>query len=284
MIVYTIYFNNTGSGTAANVWVNDTIPDQTTFRRSSHTIFSSSGGRITWRFVDVAPGPHFLTVNVSVDDQATVGSPLRNEVNLSYQDANGDVIDVQLAAVTAEVTDGVAPPPVEPPAVQANWIWLIVLALLLVLLAMWLFVARKFYGLGVKVKARIDEMFLLHRSGELIRHHSRSLRPEVDSDVLSAMLVAVQSFVKESFNFRAGDLEELKFGDQKIILMHGLHVILAAVVAGRYSQRIVPRMRQSLGEIESRFGPALEDWSGLTEDLPQIDDVLSKLFEDKAGK
>jgi OOP family OmpA-OmpF porin len=144
---------------------------------------------------------------------------------------------------------------------------------------MWLFVGRKFYGLGIKDKARIDELFLLHRSGELIRHHSRSLRVDVDSDVLSAMLVAVQNFVKESFNFRAGDLEELKFGDQKIMLIHGEHVILAAVVAGPFPQRLEPGMRDG---IESRFGSSLEDWSGITEDLPEVDDILSGVFDAKA--
>ncbi|HLE45539.1 MAG TPA: hypothetical protein VI915_00910, partial [Thermoplasmata archaeon] len=45
----------------------------------------------------------------------------------------------------------------------------------------------------------IEDIFLLHRSGLLLKHYTRRLRPNVDSDVLSGMLVAVQDFIKDSF-------------------------------------------------------------------------------------
>ena len=279
-IVYTIFYNNTGHGVAKNVWINDTIPDGTVYRQSSEAFAASAGWRITWHFINVAPGNHSMTLTVRVDEEAVVGSNLENAVDLIFEDANGNYIDKLYDAISAKVMDGVENPQT---FLQVYSVWVIVAILLITLACMWLFVGRKFYGLGVKDKARIDELFLLHRSGELIRHHSRSLRVDVDSDVLSAMLVAVQNFVKESFNFRAGDLEELKFGDQKIMLIHGEHVILAAVVAGPFPQRLEPGMRAALDEIESRFGSSLDDWSGLTEDLPQVDDILSTVFDAKAG-
>ena len=278
-ITYTIYYNNTAHGIAKNVWINDTIPDETAFWRSSEQYVASSGGRITWHFVDVTPGNHNMTVTLRVDEQAVPDSNLENTVDLIYEDGNGNYIDRLYDEITAKVVDGTVGPPT---FLQVYFVWVLVIILLITLACMWLFVGRKFYGLGIKDKARIDELFLLHRSGELIRHHSRSLRVDVDSDVLSAMLVAVQNFVKESFNFRAGDLEELKFGDQKIMLIHGEHVILAAVVAGPFPQRLEPGMRAALEEVESRFGSSLEDWSGLTEDLPEVDDVLSGVFDAKA--
>jgi len=279
-ITYTIFYNNTGHGAAKNVWINDTIPDETAFWRSDEQYVATSGVRITWHFVDVARGDHDMTVTLKVDNQATAGSTLENMVDLIYEDGNGNYIDRLHDDIVAKVIDGVDGPP---NFFQAYSVWLLVIILLITLACMWLFVGRKFYGLGIKEKARIDELFLLHRSGELIRHHSRSLRADVDSDVLSAMLVAVQNFVKESFNFRAGDLEELKFGNQKITLIHGEHVILAAVVAGPFPQRLEPGMRTALEEIESRFGSSLEDWSGITEDLPEVDDILSGVFDTKAG-
>jgi uncharacterized repeat protein (TIGR01451 family) len=279
-ITYTIFYNNTGHGNAKNVWINDTIPDETVFWRSSQQYIASSGGRITWHFTEVAPGNHNMTVTLRVDNQAAVGSILDNTIDLIYEDGNGNYIDRLFDACTAKVVDGTGD---QPTFLQNYMVWLLVAILLIILACMWLFVGRKFYGFGVKDKARIDELFLLHRSGELIRHHSRSLRVDVDSDVLSGMLVAVQNFVKESFNFRAGDLEELKFGNQKIMLIHGEHVILAAVVAGPFPQRLEPGMRAAMDEIESRFGSSLDDWSGLTEDLPQVDDILSDVFDAKAG-
>ena len=280
LIVYTIFFNNTGNGTAGSVWINDTIPELAEFKSSSDQYVGSSGVRFTWRFGAVAPGSHSMTVTVRVDGQAAVDSLLLNSVEMQYEDANGNFVGQGSISVSAQVIDGTDNNPNgNPPTLFTNLLWILVIILVVVLTALWLFVSRKFYGLGIKNKARIDELFLLHRSGELIRHHSRSLRPDVDSDVLSAMLVAVQNFVKESFKFRAGDLEELKFGDQKIVLINGQHVIIAAVVSGPFPQRKVPAMRRALDNIEGRFGLRLEEWSGLTEDLPQIDDILSRVFQ-----
>ncbi len=37
----------------------------------------------------------------------------------------------------------------------------------------------------------IEDVFLLHRSGVLIRHLSRRLKPHVDSDILTGMLRTV---------------------------------------------------------------------------------------------
>ncbi len=282
-ITYTIFYNNTGSGTSANVWINDTIPEGTVFYRSSEQYIYSSGVKFTWHFTNVAPGSYNMTVTVSVETTTIVGTNLTNLIQLSYDDANRNSIDKMSMQTLTEVLDGVQPPPPDIPTNPESLLWAAVVSLIAILLLLWLFVARKFYGLGIKNKAMISELFLLHRSGELIRHHSRNLRPNVDSDLLSAMLVAVQNFVKESFNFREGDLEELKFGDEKIILIHGQHVILAAVIDGPFPQRKVPVMRKSLEEIDNRFGPVLDKWSGLTEDLPKIDDVLSNVFEEKAG-
>ena len=279
-ITYTIFYNNTGTGIARNVWMNVTIPDDTVLWGSSEQYAASSGRKFTWHFLDVPPGEHQMTVTLSVDARAEVGSQIDNYIDMIYEDANGNYIDRLMTDISAEVVNGETTD--DKPPVQADYLWPIVLVLLATLAVMWLFVGRKFYGLGVKDKARIDELFLLHRSGELIRHHSRSLRADVDSDVLSAMLVAVQNFVKESFNFRAGDLEELKFGNQKIMLIHGEHVILAAVIAGPFPQRLVPGMRSALEEVETRFGSSLDDWSGMTEDLPKIDDILSKVFDSRA--
>lgn len=280
-ISYTIYYNNSGTGNASDVWINDTIPDVTVFYKSSEIPVGSSGSKLVFHFVDVAPGPHSMTVNVTVEQRAKTGNMLVNTVRMSYQDANKNLIDIQTVQTTAVVVDGTTTDGNQ--SNQTNALWVLIVSLLVILALMWLFVARKFYGLGLKNKARIDELFLLHRSGELIRHHSRSLRAEVDSDVLSAMLVAVQNFVRESFNFRAGDLEELKFGDEKIMLIHGEHVILAAVIDGPFPQRLAAPMREALDEIENRFGDSLDEWSGLTDDLPKIDDILSRVFGEKVA-
>lgn len=86
-ITYTIYFNNTGSSSAANVWINDTLPDYVTYQSSSDPYESFSGTTYSWHFTNVAPGSHSLTVTVLVDSYAPSGS-LVNWALLDYTAQN----------------------------------------------------------------------------------------------------------------------------------------------------------------------------------------------------
>ena len=61
-------------------------------------------------------------------------------------------------------------------------------------------------------RAIIDEVFLMYRDGRLIKHFTRRLKPDVDQDILSGMLTAVQEFVKDTFRGEEGELDQMKFG------------------------------------------------------------------------
>src|SRR5205809_155721 len=57
-------------------------------------------------------------------------------------------------------------------------------------------------GLGVYVtrRARLEELYLMHDSGMLIRHWSRTQGMVHDSDIMSGMLIVLQEFVRDSFD------------------------------------------------------------------------------------
>lgn len=87
-ITYTIYYNNSGNGTAAHVWVNDTIPIYTTFKDSSEPYESQQGLTYSWHFTDVGPGDHSFTITVTVNDTAPDGVLLTNWAFLNYTTEN----------------------------------------------------------------------------------------------------------------------------------------------------------------------------------------------------
>jgi uncharacterized repeat protein (TIGR01451 family) len=107
VITYTITYKNTGTGTAAHVWINDTIPADTTFVSSSPAYTSVSGDTYTWHFTSVAPGTKTITLKVRVDTGTTDGKKLYNKVTMDYTDANGHVYpqlwDSASVTVTAPV-------------------------------------------------------------------------------------------------------------------------------------------------------------------------------------
>src|SRR2546422_994317 len=62
--------------------------------------------------------------------------------------------------------------------------------------------------------AILEDVFLLnHKDGLLIKHETRRLRPDVDTDILSGMLTAVQAFVKDALRGDDyADLNEMTVG------------------------------------------------------------------------
>lgn len=258
--------DNLGQGLSAFVWLNVTLVGGLSVASASSAWASTTGLVYTWRLSDVGPGNHELRVLLSVD----TGTPQTDVVlvvGMSYTDANANVVGAAsdsagfqiLAAETPLQTWGIA-----------------ILVLLVAGLAS--FIGYRVYGLGSRDRGRILQLFLLHKSGLLIKHYTRSLHASLDSDILAAMLVAVQNFVKESFKFRPGALEEMTFGPHRILLAHGEHTILAALVAGKYLDRLKSVLRTGLEQLESEYGDRLRDWSGVVQEFDGLNELLDQVL------
>jgi len=86
LIVYTLYYNNTDTGMAKFVWVNDTLPAGVAYSSSSVPYNSVSGSTYGWAFTNVMPGAHAFTVSVQVSAATADGQVLRNTATLDYTD------------------------------------------------------------------------------------------------------------------------------------------------------------------------------------------------------
>jgi len=125
----------------------------------------------------------------------------------------------------------------------------------------------------------IDEIFYMSTDGRLIKHFTRRLKPDMDQDILSGMLVAVQDFIKDSFRGEEGGLEELKFGKFQIVLGRGKHTIIAALILGDDTKPFKPQIEKCLKDIETNHHEALETWDGevdkLTPSFRHINDLIA---------
>ena len=123
----------------------------------------------------------------------------------------------------------------------------------------------------------IEEVFLIHRSGLLLTHFSRTLKPERDRDMLVAMLTALQSFVQETFaSGPAWGLREMDFGEGRMILCRGGLSSLAVLVHGTAPRGLSRRVTRTLESVEERFGQAILNWDGLSEELAGADELIEK--------
>ncbi|MGQ0796673.1 MAG: OmpL47-type beta-barrel domain-containing protein, partial [Methanobacteriota archaeon] len=111
-------------------------------------------------------------------------------------------------------------------------------------------------------EATIDDVFLLYRDGLLIKHETRRLKPDIDTDILSGMLTAVQQFVKDSFRSEEGDLDELTFGQMHILIGRGKWVILAAMIQGDGTDAMMEQVKRCVQDIEDHQWDQLDGWDG----------------------
>jgi uncharacterized repeat protein (TIGR01451 family) len=90
-LVYTIVYENEGSGNATNVVIEDTLPADTTFVSATPSGYVKVGDTLTWTFALVEGNSNgTITITVTVDAGVADGTILRNNVTLNYEDQNGN--------------------------------------------------------------------------------------------------------------------------------------------------------------------------------------------------
>ena len=104
IVIYTIYFNNTGSAAAQRVWINDTLPNEVTYLGASVPPSSWNGQTYRWIFANVAPGVRSFTITVRINDPCT--SPvLVNWVFLNYTSQSGYKLEESRASANVIIPE-----------------------------------------------------------------------------------------------------------------------------------------------------------------------------------
>ena len=133
----------------------------------------------------------------------------------------------------------------------------------------------------------IEDVFLLHRSGVLLRHLTRRLKPHVDSDILTGMLRVVQEFVRDAFREgegeEEGELNEMGFGALKVSICGGEYVVLATVVRGERPAEMMGEMKAAIEDLEEKHRESLRDWDGHLSKVVFVDAFLRRLLDGAYG-
>jgi len=131
-----------------------------------------------------------------------------------------------------------------------------------------------------KQEAAIDDVFLLYRrDGVLIKHETRRLRPDVDTDILSGMLTAVQQFVKDSFHGdEEEELNEMTVGQMHILIGRGKWLVLAATLTGGDVESMTAQIQKCVDDMETHNWDRLEDWDGDMDITKALGPYLKKLI------
>ena len=123
---------------------------------------------------------------------------------------------------------------------------------------------------------KVTQLMLIYDNGLLIQHvKAKDVRAEIDPAIISAMLMAIKDFVTDSLlSAKKGALDELKYGDMKIVFLKGHRVFLVAVVEGFVAEAFKAKLRATVSDVESRYSEPLKNWDG---DCSSFDGVEVKM-------
>jgi PKD repeat protein len=150
-------------------------------------------------------------------------------------------------------------------------------------------------GIVYRKKSRFtaEEVFLIHSGGTLITHLTRNQQANVDDIIFSGMFTAVQEFIRDTFtgdrsNSAVSDadwaLDELKLGENKILIERSENTYLAVIFSGEGSKRLRRIVKKLLDKIETKYDRILPNWDGninLLAGTKQILSVLIKSIDDE---
>ena len=128
-------------------------------------------------------------------------------------------------------------------------------------------------------KTIIDEVFLIYRDGRLIKHFTRRIKPDVDQDILSGMLTAVQDFIRDSFRGESGDLNHMQFGRFQLLMGNGRFITVAAVLMGDEIEPFRPQIIKAIDQMEADYEVILRDWDGDVEQLNVLGRYIMDLID-----
>ena len=126
-------------------------------------------------------------------------------------------------------------------------------------------------------KYKVEELYYIYKDGRLIRNIS-AVEVKTDSEIMSGMLTAINDFVQDSFNTE-GDLGDIGYGNNKIILQRGNNSYLAAVIYGEVDNYFKGKMINAVRAIE-KGNPSMLSWNGDSQSIGNIKPNLKPIIDE----
>ena len=131
---------------------------------------------------------------------------------------------------------------------------------------------------------RVEHVYLIERdTGILIKQLSDSSAQALDSDAVSAMFSAIESFVNDSFSGEQGDrLTDLKVGERNVWVGHGPKLMLACVIFGDAPESLKADLRETLDQIRVAYASELNQANAGELLLADVDNYLHPILQSEA--
>jgi len=128
---------------------------------------------------------------------------------------------------------------------------------------------------------RVEQVFLIHKqSGLILQHIVASKVSTQDPSLVSAMLTAIQDFVRDSFEVQKHEgLHTLEFGELTIWIEEGPTAVLAGIIRGNAPEQLRIIFKNTLEKIHLKLGRKIENFSGDTQQFVASKPYLENCLE-----
>ena len=270
---FQVNFTNAGSGSAAALWVNVSLPSEFTYvTDNAAAIGGVRSGTYTFSFANVAPGAYSFNMTASARGGATDGIFAVTNFTLDPTDHDGAPLGRSTRSLAIRLT--------APGTAATGWSWWWLLALALGLGGLLFAVGRRRLS-----AVNVEQVFVADRAGLLIAHRATSLIPYEDEDIVIGMFKVVQDFVRDAFSQgRQEEMRAVEFGERKILIERGRSHSVVVVYSGSDHGKLADGVREVSSEIEERFGKTLADWDGDAEAVRDITLLLPKVWKHRGRR
>ena len=130
---------------------------------------------------------------------------------------------------------------------------------------------------------RVEQVFLIDKhSGLMLQHVVAPLVSAQDPSLVSAMLSAIQDFVKDSFDVRKHEsLHTLEFGELTIWIEEGPTSVLAGIIRGNAPEELRFVFKNTIEKIHIKLGKEIHNFSGDTESFAASQPYLQACLESR---
>ena len=128
---------------------------------------------------------------------------------------------------------------------------------------------------------RVEEVFLIQPgSGLLMGYAAHPEAVTEDSDAVSAMLSAIQDFVRDSFaEDKKSGLETVELGEHVLWVVAGPQTILACAIRGIAPLSLRTKLQEVLEKIHIDYKEELQTFEGDRDSMGQVDEDLATCLE-----
>ena len=163
-------------------------------------------------------------------------------------------------------------------------LWFLILVIIIIVILLGFAFRRRYVG-----DYEIEKILWIYKGQPLVFVPFKIIQPQTDNDMVTRMLSIILNFSKNAMkdneiNKTQNEFQEIKVGEEKILMRLGRSTLLATVFKGTSGKRLYFRSSQAIKALEKQYESELISWSGNNEPFNGSTMMIKTIMDPKKYK